>query len=194
MSFRLFGHSKVLVRLQFDLLQLCDRIAGVFQCGERLIEAVLLDQDVIRVEGGDGKDADLVGCQLLGDPGQDTDQGEVERTLNTEGPPSVFPVGRITRYQLGRTDQRPFLIRSACEDKGLTQVDMAVIGDLAYGESHADGLNDQVLYSELKQALGFFLCRSLMGLCPEQGEVFCVAGALEAVFAHVDHPLMRSGT
>ena len=69
---------------------LCHLMTCGKQCSDGLLKFILLDQQIISVEGGDGEDADASLREGSGQGGEDADQREVERAIDAQRPPATF--------------------------------------------------------------------------------------------------------
>src|SRR4051812_31264279 len=87
-------------------LRVCsDRMAGAFQGAARQVELRGFDEQVIRIEGCGGENADLRGGERHQDGGQDAGFGERERALEFQHAPAGIALDR-RRYLRGRTNDR----------------------------------------------------------------------------------------
>ena len=71
------------------------------------VEVLGLREDVVRVEGRDGEDADAGVGESLREDGEDADEGEVERPRDAERTPAVAAGSRVCRHEGRRADERP---------------------------------------------------------------------------------------
>ena len=107
---------------------------------QSLLEVLLLDEYVVRIERGDCEYADTVVREDLGYAGQDTYQGEVQDSLDPERPPSVLPFDGVAWDTFRRAYERVLLIRSRYEGEFTVNVDECVVLHLTDRECTVDYL------------------------------------------------------
>lgn len=91
----------------------------------------LLEQDIIRIIGRNRKNRDLMLRQHLGDSGQDTNQREIQRALNTQRAPAVVLLHGVCGRILCQAYQRVFLIGFRGEHILRAPIDKRIVLHLA---------------------------------------------------------------
>ncbi len=132
------GGANAVRREQIRVFSFSAGVYDIVTCGakggECPVEVLGLREDVIRVEGRNGEDADAGVGEGPREGGKDADEGEVERSRDAERAPAVAAGNRACRHQGRRADERLLAVRRAREDERRAEIDAAVVGDLADGE------------------------------------------------------------
>ena len=88
-----------------------NQVACPRQNVQGLRKVFLLNQDIIRIVGGYGENANVIFGQNSGQFGQNAHQGKIQDSLDAESLPAIIPGFRCCRYIFSQTDQGQFLVR-----------------------------------------------------------------------------------
>ena len=115
---------------------------GSAQSLQRRRKLFAFHQNVVRVIGGNGKNADALARQQARQLRQNAHKGKIQRSFNSKGLPAVFPRQGALRHGTGSAHQRNFLIRLADEQKITGKINLLYalhFADAKIFRQHLDG-------------------------------------------------------
>ena len=111
-----------------------DAVSGGGEQSQRLLEPVGLGKNIVCIEGGNHKYTDSVVGKDGGYLRDDSNQGEIQNSLDLEGLPAITPFNDIGGDESSRANQGLLLIGRTGEYERLIDFDLRVILQLADGK------------------------------------------------------------